>query len=62
MGKLLVAEGAQNVAVGTVILQLLEDGEGADVLTTPSFKRCFRDSLTNTSLPRRRAGPQAGKH
>ena len=36
VGKLLVAEGAQNVAVGTVILQLLEDGEGADVLTTPA--------------------------
>ncbi|PHS39727.1 MAG: pyruvate dehydrogenase complex E1 component subunit beta [Robiginitomaculum sp.] len=35
VGKILVAEGSQNVAVGTVILQLLEDGEGVDVLSTP---------------------------
>ncbi len=35
VGKILVAEGAQNVAVGTVILQLLEDGEGVDVLSVP---------------------------
>jgi len=36
VGKLLVAEGTQNVAVGAVILQLLEDGEGVDVLSAPS--------------------------
>ena len=35
VGKLLVAEGAQNVAVGTVILQLLEDGEGVETLQIP---------------------------
>ncbi len=35
VGKILVAEGTQNVAVGTVILQLLEDGEGLDVLSAP---------------------------
>ncbi|MEE9273621.1 MAG: pyruvate dehydrogenase complex E1 component subunit beta [Robiginitomaculum sp.] len=32
VGKILIAAGAQNVPVGTVILQLLEDGEGLDVL------------------------------
>ncbi|MCF6274792.1 MAG: pyruvate dehydrogenase complex E1 component subunit beta [Robiginitomaculum sp.] len=36
VGKILVAEGSQNVAVGTVILQLLEDGEGVDDLSAPS--------------------------
>lgn len=35
VGKILVTAGTQNVAVGTVILQLLEDGENADTLTTP---------------------------
>ncbi len=35
VGKILVAEGSQNVAVGTVILQLLEDGEGVEALSTP---------------------------
>jgi len=36
VGKILVAEGTQNVAVGAVILQLLEDGEGADDLSAPA--------------------------
>lgn len=36
VGKILVAEDTQNVAVGTVILQLLEDGEGADDLSAPA--------------------------
>lgn len=36
VGSILVEEGAQNVLVGTVILQLLEDGEGADVLKAPN--------------------------
>ncbi|MBL4870150.1 MAG: pyruvate dehydrogenase complex E1 component subunit beta, partial [Robiginitomaculum sp.] len=35
VGKILVDEGAQNVAVGTVILQLLEDGEGIEALSAP---------------------------
>jgi len=35
VGKILVAEGTQNVAVGTVILQLLEDGDSVDNLSTP---------------------------
>jgi len=36
VGKILVAEGTDNVKVGTVILQLLEDGENADDLTVPA--------------------------
>jgi pyruvate dehydrogenase E1 component subunit beta len=36
VGKVLVAEGTQNVTVGTVILQLLEDGEGAGDLSATS--------------------------
>ena len=55
VGKLLVAEGAQNVAVGTVILQLLEDGEGADVLTTPSS-----NAASETASPTLASSPQGG--
>jgi pyruvate dehydrogenase E1 component beta subunit len=36
VGKITVAEGSQNVKVGTVILQLLEDGEGVDDLSAPA--------------------------
>ena len=36
VGKLLIAAGADNVKVGEVILQLLEDGESASDLGTPS--------------------------
>jgi len=36
VGKILVTEGTQNVAVGTVILQLLEDGEGVGDLSAPT--------------------------
>lgn len=36
VGKLLIEEGAQNVKVGTVILQLLEDGEDASSLGVPA--------------------------
>ena len=41
VGKILVSEGSENVKVGTVILQLLEDGESASDLgcllyTSPS--------------------------
>ncbi|PHR61830.1 MAG: pyruvate dehydrogenase complex E1 component subunit beta [Robiginitomaculum sp.] len=36
VGKILIEEGAQNVLVGTIILQLLEDGEGIEALSTPS--------------------------
>jgi len=36
VGKILVAEGSENVKVGAVILQLLEDGESAADLGAPS--------------------------
>ena len=36
VGSILVSEGAQNVKVGTVILQLLEDGEDKSVLSAPA--------------------------
>lgn len=36
IGKLLVADGTEGVKVGTVIAQLLEDGESADDLSSPA--------------------------
>lgn len=36
IGKLLVADGAEGVKVGAVIAQLLEDGESADALSSPT--------------------------
>ena len=36
IGKILIAEGSENVKVGTVILQLLEDGEDASALSAPA--------------------------
>ncbi len=36
VGKIIVAEGSENVKVGTVILQLLEDGESASDLGAPA--------------------------
>ena len=36
VGKIIVAEGSENVNVGTVILQLLEDGESASDLGAPA--------------------------
>jgi len=36
VGKILVAEGSENVKVGAVILQLLEDGEDASALSAPA--------------------------
>ena len=36
VGKILVSEGSENVKVGTVILQLLEDGESASDLGAPA--------------------------
>ena len=36
VGRIIIAEGAENVKVGTVILQLLEDGEDASALGAPT--------------------------
>ncbi len=36
VGRIVIAEGSENVKVGTVILQLLEDGEDASALTAPA--------------------------
>ncbi len=51
VGKILVAAGSQNVAVGTVILQLLEDGEGADVLKTPAKQVAAAANVTPEPAP-----------
>ncbi len=42
VGKILVPEGSQNVKVGTVILQLLEDGEGIEALSAPAVVEAVR--------------------
>lgn len=36
VGKILIAEGSENVKVGTVIMQLLEDGEDVSALNAPA--------------------------
>jgi len=36
VGKILIAEGSENVKVGAVIMQLLEDGEDASALSAPA--------------------------
>jgi len=36
VGKIIIAEGSENVKVGAVIMQLLEDGESAADLSAPS--------------------------
>ncbi len=36
VGKILIAEGSENVKVGVVIMQLLEDGEDASALSAPT--------------------------
>ena len=46
VGKILIAEGSENVKVGTVILQLLEDGESAADLGAPAA------SPTPTAAPK----------
>jgi pyruvate dehydrogenase E1 component beta subunit len=36
VGKILIGEGSENVKVGTIIMQLLEDGEDASALSAPA--------------------------
>ncbi len=44
IGKILIAEGSENVAVNTAIAVLLEDGESADDISTSTDKRApFND-------------------
>ncbi len=56
VGRIVVAAGADAVKVGTVILQLLEDGEDASALTDPSFSppaggRGRRDGVVEGGQP-----------
>ena len=53
VGKILIAEGSENVKVGTVILQLLEDGESAADLGAPAA------SLAPIASPEPEAAPIA---
>ncbi len=44
VGKILVAEGTDNVKVGTVIMTLVEEGESADEATTATESRSGEDA------------------
>jgi len=51
VGRILVAEGTDNVKVGTVILQLLEDGEDASALSAPAASAPSPQSALAVSAP-----------
>ena len=50
VGKIIVAEGTENVKVGAVILQLLEDGESVDDLKAPGQVQATPSSPENTAV------------
>ena len=63
VGKIIVAEGSDNVKVGAVILQLLEDGEDMSalgaVVTSSSMKTAQESSPTReTKVPSRKSAPR----
>ena len=63
VGKIIVAEGSDNVKVGAVILQLLEDGEDMSalgaVVTSSSMKTAQEPSPTReTKVPSRKSAPR----
>ena len=57
VGKITVAAGTDNVKVGTVILQLLEDGEDASALGTPSAAPQESPASTPEVAPEPKAAP-----
>ena len=48
VGRIVIAEGTENVKVGTVILQLLEDGEETSALSAPAAQA---PEVQATSIP-----------
>lgn len=63
VGKIIVAEGSDNVKVGAVILQLLEDGEDMSalgaVVTSSSMKTAQESSPTHEAkVPSRKSAPR----
>jgi len=52
VGKITVAAGTDNVKVGTVILQLLEDGESANDLSVPAHPGESRDLEPQVTAPK----------
>ena len=57
VGKILIAEGSENVKVGTVILQLLEDGESAADLGAPNASPAPAATPTPEATPIAAAAP-----
>jgi len=57
IGKILVAEGTDNVKVGTVIATLLEEGESAD--STPAPKAAAPKEAPKADTPKQEAAPAA---
>lgn len=54
VGKILIGEGSENVKVGTVIMQLLEDGEDESALSAPAAPVA---SVAPKSAPKPAAAP-----
>ena len=59
VGKLLVAAGTDNVKVGVVILQLLEDGESASDLNAPSVSAPAPQAKTQEQSSTPQSSPSA---
>ncbi len=57
IGKLLIAEGTANVKVNTAIALLLEDGDSADAVATPSAQAPTPVAETAPSAPATAAAP-----
>lgn len=64
VGKILVAEGSENVKVGVVIMQLLEDGEDASVLSAhkadaPAKEPAEKPTASQAPEPKTEAAPKS---
>jgi len=51
VGKIVVAAGSENVKVGAVILQLLEDGEDASALSAPAAMTAAAEPAKTPDMP-----------
>ena len=62
VAKILVKEGAEGVKVGTVILQLLEDGEDESTLSKPAKAAGSSDSSETENKGKEKPGSSGSKH
>ena len=60
VGKILINEGSENIKVGTVIMQLLEDGEDMSALSSsPAPVKAPEEAQAQAPAPEPAAAPQA---